>query len=240
MDAAPRRTGAGPARAPAAGADLSRGAAGGGAPRLGRFFGRRRNLIVDPGYQVRTALAAALGVTLLLGLAAALFHLLAGDRARPLWRDGPGPARFGTGADGRTILLLVAAGIVLVAAVFVIEILETHKTAGVIYKVTRGLREIETGLWGAALTLRKHDNFKEMEEAFNAAARSLRARLDGDLRTLRALEEQIGLAGRELESGNREGASLLLRRAAGDARALRERREELLRSSRNGSHARRI
>jgi len=75
----------------------------------------------------------------LLAFAAALFYVLTQENARILAQRVPGLARS-AGGDARSVLYLVAAGIIFVAAVFVIEILETHKTAGVVYKVTAACR----------------------------------------------------------------------------------------------------
>jgi hypothetical protein len=201
------------------------------APLLGRFLGRRRTYLVDTAYQVRSAVVAVLGMAFLLAFAAALFHLLSLENARDLARQAPFLARGATAGDVRSVLYLVAVGIIFVAAVFVIEILETHKTAGVVYKVTRGLKELEAGRWGTRVVLRKHDNFKEMEEAFNAATRALRDRLEDDLRGLQGIETQVRLIAREFESGNREGAMVLLRQVAGELQLLRERRRNLLESA---------
>jgi hypothetical protein len=197
--------------------------------RLGeRLLGRRRSYVVDPSYQVRSAIIAVLGMAFLLIFAGALFHLLNVENARLLARRAPDLAG-GTGAgELRSVLYLVAVGLFFVAAVFAIEILETHKTAGVVYKITRGLRELEGGRWGTRVTLRRHDNFKEMEEAFNAATRALRDVLDDDLRGLQGIEGQVRLTAREFESGNREGALVLLRQVAGELQALRERKRNLM------------
>lgn len=195
---------------------------------VNRLLGRRRNYVVDPSYQLRSAIIAVLGMSFLLVFAAALLHLLSVENARILQRRAPilpGPADV---HDLRSILYLVGVGLFFVAAVFVIEILETHKTAGVVYKVTRGLRELEAGRWGARVTLRRHDNFKEMEEAFNAATRALRGQLDEDLRGLQGIEGQIRLIAREFESNNREGAMVLLRQVAAEMQSLRERKRNLL------------
>ncbi len=200
-------------------------------PLFARFLGRRRNYLVDSSYQVRSAIVAVLGMAFLLAFAAALFHLLSLENARDLARSAPFIPRGAAAGDVRSVLYLVAVGIIFVAAVFVIEILETHKTAGVVYKVTRGLRELEAGRWGTRVTLRKHDNFKDMEEAFNAATRALRDQLEDDLRGLQAIETQVRLIAREFESGNREGALLLLRQVAGELQLLRERRRNLLESA---------
>jgi methyl-accepting chemotaxis protein len=195
---------------------------------LQRIFGRRRNYLLDTSYQVRSAIVAVLGMGFLLIFAAALFHLLTLERARLLARKAPLLARAASGSDVRSVLYLVAVGIVFVVAVFLIEIFETHKTAGVIFKVTRALKEIEGGRWGARVVLRRHDNFKEMEEAFNSAARALRDHLEQDLHGLQGIEGQVRLIAREFESGNREGALVLLRQIAAELQNLRERKRNLL------------
>ena len=198
---------------------------------FGRFLGRRRKFIVDSSYQVRTALVAVLGMAFLAGFSVALFHFLSVESARDSARRSPLLADGAASSDARSVLYLVAVGILFVAAVFVVEILETHKTAGVVYKVTRGLTEIEAGLWGSTVSLRRSDNFKEMEEAFNAASHALRDQVDGDLRILQGIEGQIRLVARELENGNREGALVLLRQIAGEIQSARERKRNLLRAA---------
>ncbi len=194
----------------------------------GRFLGRRRNYLVDGSYQVKTAIIAVMGMIFLLAFAAVLFHLVGLESA--LSNTG------GRAGDARSVLYLVAAGILFVAAVFIIEILETHKTAGVVLKVTRGLKDLEAGTWGARVTLRKNDNFRELEEGFNTLARSLRDRIEDDLGALQNLEGQMRLVGREIEAGNREGSLLLLKQMLGEVQGARERKRNLMRApDRSGS-----
>jgi methyl-accepting chemotaxis protein len=189
---------------------------------VGRFLGRRRNYLVDGSYQVKTAIVAVMGMVFLLAFAAVLFHLVGMENA--LMKTG------GRSGDARSVLYLVAAGILFVAAVFIIEILETHKTAGVVLKVTRGLKDLECGSGGARVTLRKNDNFRELEEGFNALSRSLRDRVEDDLGALQALEGQMRLVSREVEAGNSEGSLVLLRQMLGEVQTLRERRRNLMRA----------
>ncbi|HEV8703163.1 MAG TPA: hypothetical protein VGV60_17980 [Candidatus Polarisedimenticolia bacterium] len=193
-----------------------------------RLLGRRRQFVVDPSYQLRSAIIAVLGMCFLLMFAAALLHLLSVENARLLVDRVPIAKGAVDAHDLRSVLYLVGVGLFFVAAVFAIEIFETHKTAGVVNKVTRGLRDVESGRWGARVTLRKHDNFKEMEEAFNAATRALRGHLDQDLHGLQGIESQIRLIAREFESNNREGALVLLRQVASEMQSFRERKRNLL------------
>src|SRR5262245_27736070 len=75
----------------------------------GRIFGRRRKYLVDPTYQVRSAVIAVLGMLFLLVFAVALFHLLSLENARLLLPHGPGSAT--TPGELRSVLCLVAVGL---------------------------------------------------------------------------------------------------------------------------------
>src|SRR5262249_50737552 len=170
-----------------------------------------------------SGMVGGVGMVCLLAFAAVLFHLVGMESAL-------GGARGARADSARTVLYLVAAGIVFVAAVFVIEILETHKTAGVVLKVTRGLRDLQAGMWSARVTLRKNDNFRELEEEFNTLTRTLRDRVEDDLNALQTLEGQVRLAAREIEEGNREGGLVLLRQVLSAVQSGRERKRNLLRA----------
>jgi hypothetical protein len=196
-----------------------------------RILGRRRNYLVDRSYQIRTAMVAVLGMAFLAILSAAMVHSISLDRARALLETSPTLARGLSNGDVRSVLYIIGTGILFVVAIFGIEILETHKTAGVVFRLTRGLRDLESGFWGTRLTLRKNDNFKEMEEAFNGVAATLSERLEEDLHVLQAVEGQVRLASRELETGNREGSNILLRRIVGELQTLRERKRNLMRTA---------
>jgi hypothetical protein len=80
------------------------------------------------------------------------------------------------------------------------------------------------------VTLRKNDNFRELEEGFNAVSRSLRDRVDDDLSAMQALEGRMRLLAREIEAGNGEGSLVLLRQMLGEIQSLRERKRNLLRT----------
>src|SRR5262245_23924752 len=68
----------------------------------GRFLGRRRNYLVDGGYQVKTAIIAVMGMVFLLAFAAVLFHLVGLESAL---------SNTSRSGDARSVLYLVAAGI---------------------------------------------------------------------------------------------------------------------------------
>jgi hypothetical protein len=187
---------------------------------------RRRNYLVDPAYQIRTAAIAVVGMAFVVGVAAGLLHLL--QREHRIAVLGEPATR--TSSPGWALFLVVA-GAALVAAVFVIEILETHKTAGVVLRLIRGLRRIESGAWGSRVTLRKQDNFRELEVAFNDAARALCERTEEEIRMLDRLMARIDLLSRELDSGDPGGGGLLIQQITEELERLREGHRNMLRSA---------
>ena len=85
-----------------------------------RFLGRRRNYVVDPSYQVRSAIIAVLGMAFLLVFAGALFHLLSIENARLVARRAPNLTGAAGSGELRSVLYLVAVGLFFVAVVFAI------------------------------------------------------------------------------------------------------------------------
>jgi hypothetical protein len=171
-----------------------------------RILATRRRFIVDRRSQFRAAfLVAGLAGVLLLMLNLSLYYsrkdalstLLAGaPELGPLLR-----------AQNRLELTLVLLGsFIFLVGVFVVTLLETHKTAGAALVISRRLRDLVQGRRGARLHLRKDDNLREIEHAFNALSERLDREAQEDARTLEAMartaeelagpEEAQRLAGR--------------------------------------------
>jgi signal transduction histidine kinase len=74
------------------------------------------------------------------------------------------------------LLLGITASLVFLGGLFVVTILETHKTAGAAFHLCRDLERIRDGLYGMQVRLRKGDNLRELETAFNDMSRSLAER----------------------------------------------------------------
>jgi signal transduction histidine kinase len=74
------------------------------------------------------------------------------------------------------LLLGVTASLVFLGGIFVVTILETHKTAGAAYHLCRDLERIRDGSYGKQVRLRKGDNLRELELAFNDMSRALAER----------------------------------------------------------------
>jgi hypothetical protein len=190
-----------------------------------RLLGRRRNYLIDPAYQIRTAVVAVVGMTFVVGVAAGLLHLLRSSGAGSALHEGSRGEAPGAGWP----VFLVVAGVVLVGAVFVVEILETHRTAGVALRLSRALRALRDGCYGTRLTLRRQDNFRELEEAFNETARSLGSWTEEEAAGLARLTDLLDGVKQAMETGDRAGGEALLRQLRGGLEMMRERHQDRLR-----------
>lgn len=177
---------------------------------LGTLVPRRRRLVVDRTYQLRVSgLAAAATLLLLLLLNLSLFFsgpapgASAGTADRPEAGslDGAYRAQFG---------LLLVGSLVFLGGVFLVGILESHRTAGAAFAIRRGLQAFGAGDHGARVRLRRGDHLQDLGEAFNAMA------ADVSSQTIREAEALDALAAKAEAAGNREVA-VDLRRLA-DAR----------------------
>ena len=195
---------------------------------LPRRYSRRRRILVDLRYQMKTALIGVAGMGLLVGLMALILHQVNLRSFREILATAPILRESLMARDRAQLVMLIAGGLLFIAGVFFVEVLESRRTAGAILNVRRRLEELRAGRFNARVTLRRHDNFPELAGAFNEMAGVLRARTEGELATLGRLAAQASDLLREEALGNREG----VRRIAGTLRQsledARRRKAELL------------
>jgi methyl-accepting chemotaxis protein len=159
---------------------------------LGRqlwYLGFRRRFLINRRRQLR---AAALVVTLVL-LILVVVNLL-GHALRTVEADAFGPAAVReviADYDRNEMLLGILASVVVLAGVFVVTIIETHRTAGAALNVGRRLRNIADGNYDVHLRLRKGDNLRELEAPFNDMAEALRDRDAADVEALDRLAAML-------------------------------------------------
>jgi nitrogen fixation/metabolism regulation signal transduction histidine kinase len=133
------------------------------------------------------------------------------SRAERILVDAPELAAVIKAQDRVELTLILLASFVYLAGVVLITVLETHRTAGAAYNLERRIGEIQCGHFNTRLKLRKGDNLRELEEAFNAMSRSLESRAWDDIEALNqfALEAeriQDVEAGRQLAARMRDWA----------------------------------
>jgi len=193
-----------------------------------RIFGRRRRLLVHRGYQLKSASKSVLGSGALVALLAFVLYKVNLEASADLQQMAPfmqaGLRRW----DNITMLSLCIGGVVFLAGVFLLELMETHRTAGVILNLRRRLDELRRGRLSAFLKLRRHDSFRELEGAFNDTAAALRTRAEGDMAALGRLSSLTRELLQEQEKGNVARARALGEALRESLEAMRCRKAELL------------
>ena len=131
--------------------------------------GRRRRIVIDPRYQLRSGLFAGAVTLVLLALLNASLVLERGAASPGGPRAGPVPLPMDRGA---WILALVGSALCL-AGVVLVGVLESHRTAGAAYAIRRVLDALREGRRGERVRLRRNDHLKELGDAVNRLAESI-------------------------------------------------------------------
>lgn len=148
---------------------------------LWRVALRRRRFLVDRRYQLRASLVAvAVALVLLVLLNVSLF---AGGSGRDTASASP--------ATGSQFGLVLTGSLVFLVGVFLVGILETHRTAGAAYKIGRAMEKVRSGRLKIRLRLRRGDNLQDLAASFNAMIGALHERAWEDLETLESTAERI-------------------------------------------------
>ena len=140
------------------------------------ILGRRRRFLVPGVYQWRSlALLAGLTLLLVAALDAALIVLVETGSAHVL-QIAPELRTFVSGQDRDMERLIVLGSMVTFIGVLLIGLLETHRTAGPVFNLTRALERFPIDGVRTRLKFRKDDHFPELEQAFNKMAADMEAR----------------------------------------------------------------
>jgi hypothetical protein len=180
------------------------------------LFGKRREFLIDRRYQLKASLlTVTVALILLVFLNLALHSATLSSRARIL-EDAPALEPIIRAQDRVELSLVLLASFVFLVGVFVVGVLESHKTAGAAHQVAQRLAEIRDGRYGGRVRLRKGDNLQALEEAFNRMSTALAERTWNDIERLNDLAER---------AAGPDGAELTetLHQLAADARSRVER-----------------
>jgi methyl-accepting chemotaxis protein len=172
---------------------------------------------VNRRYQLRASLVAVAVVLAFLLLLDLTLYLSGREAAAGVVESAPALATQAWAHQRAQLDLMLLGSVVFLVGVFAVSLLETHKTAGAALSLARRLRDIQTGHYGARLTLRRGDNLREIETAFNDMAQALRDRTCEEIESLRELAAR---ASRPPDSDGRSLASAL--------EALAERKRKLV------------
>jgi len=161
------------------------------------ILGHRRTFLVNSRYQLRASLLTATVVLVLLVFLNLILYTTTMSSAQRILVDAPELAAVIEAQDRVELYLIILASFVYLAGVVVVTVLETHRTAGAAYNLERRLGEIQCGHYNTRLTLRRGDNLRELEDAFNSMSRTLENRTWDEIETL----TQMALAADKLCDG---------------------------------------
>jgi methyl-accepting chemotaxis protein len=152
---------------------------------------RRRNYLINPGFQWKQAGAITLIVFFISATTSAVLYSVLHQQARQL-------ATNPTGYRPDTALIMVCFGLGFAAltagGVGLWSILMTHRICGPLFVMKRYLTQIADGRLPVLRPLRRRDEFKDLYEALDEAIQSLRAKKRSELSQVNAALEAANRA----------------------------------------------
>ena len=120
-----------------------------------------------------------------------IFHALRTTETNTIVASAPSLREVMQDYDRNEMLLVILASVVVLAGVFVVTIIETHRTAGAAFNIARQLSRIADGNLDVEVRLRKGDNLQEIQEPFNAMVATLRDQAADEAAALARLADQV-------------------------------------------------
>ena len=141
--------------------------------RAGKAKWRRKRFLVNRRYQIKMAfLAVSLVLALVVLLNFSLFSSAVRETEAAM-SVAPQFEDYLKAQDRAQFLLILLASLIFVVGVFLVSLLETHKTAGAAVNIGNRMAEIRCGNYKARVKLRRGDHLEELERAFNDMAEAL-------------------------------------------------------------------
>ncbi len=150
---------------PATGSMIGTAPASAGPPRW-----RRRRYVLDAAYQARSGIlvgSTALALLVLLNFSVASHDgaavSVAGSFVRPT-----------LGSDGRaSLVVLVSVSMAFLVGVFLVGLIESHRTAGAAFAIRRAVDAIRDGRTDIRIRLRRHDHLQDLARSINELAEAI-------------------------------------------------------------------
>jgi len=150
-------------------------------------LGQRRSFLINKRYQLKASVLTGTVVLVLLVFINLILYSASVRSSAEILAQAPEFADIIRAQDQAQFYLILLASLVFLVGVFVVSILETHKTAGAAFNLGRRMGELRDGNYRSTLTLRRGDHLLELEYAFNQLSRSLRTRTWADLELLESI-----------------------------------------------------
>ncbi len=136
----------------------------------------RRHYLIDPRRQLRAVVMTTSVVAVLVILVNVGFVLLRISQSSFLSAVAPQLGPVLERQDTTYSWVLLGFSVVLVAAVLVKTIVDTHRTAGAVFALKQRLERVRQGDLHITLKFRRNDNLQDLEQPFNEMVSALRDR----------------------------------------------------------------
>jgi len=172
-------------------------AASGDPKRMGVFrtivsdLSPRRQYVVNREKQLRSAFLVVVVVVLLLVPLNYSLHTVRQQETATIVASNPELRPLMESRDNIELIVSLIASLVVMGGVFVLTIIETHRTAGAAFAIKRRLELLRQGRFDAKLHLRGGDNLRELEAPFNAMTEALRNQANEEAHALEELADQV-------------------------------------------------
>jgi hypothetical protein len=156
-----------------------------------RVFGRRRNVLVDRPYQHRLSLMTSLMALLPPALFFGIYSLITAEGSRRIVEASPALEDMVRIQNRTESLMILAAVLFYGVGVYLVTLLESHRTAGFIHRVNGRLGELMAGQYSGRITPRREDHFHYLADTVNRLGTSLEQRSAEDLAALDDLSQSL-------------------------------------------------
>lgn len=153
-------------------------------------LGQRRTFLVDRRSQLRTTALAGVVVATVLTVFLVTLHLSRERATEALAVHVPALAESLAAQNRIEFAFQLAAAMVFLIMVVVVTLLETHKTAGAAFNLSRQMDKVRSGEYGTRATLRRGDNLQSVGRAFNEMSIAIDERRWRDIEIFSSLAEQ--------------------------------------------------
>ena len=154
-------------------------------------FSPRRQYVINREKQLRSAFLVVVVVVLLLVPLNYSLHTVRQQETATITASNPELRPLMESRDRIELVVGLLASVVIMGGVFVLTIIETHRTAGAAFAIRRRLDLVREGRLSAELHLRGGDNLRELEAPFNAMTEALRSRASDEAIALEELADQV-------------------------------------------------
>jgi hypothetical protein len=146
-----------------------------------KIFGRRRNFLVNSPYQHRLSILTTLLALLPPSVFFAIYYLITSEGSQRIVDASPSLENLVRGQDRTESILILSAVLFYGLGVYLVALLETHRTAGLMHRLDGRMKDLQDGHYAGQVHPRRDDNFSHLATSMNALSRTLLERTEDDL-----------------------------------------------------------